>query len=406
MLKSDKSTMALSLWESNIGFLTGLMFCGAIAGLRKNSYLINYLSPQRQAELKAFQAHFQQKALHEWVTPIYENALTHARMLRRNLYHLHETSHNYNPPNHHKVIWHEGCTKVIDLGVIYNCSSKAPYVLIVPSLLNRGTIFDLGSPSSFSSYLVQQGFRPLVIEWGEPGDLEKNFTLQCYIKRLNTLTGVLKNQVLKNTTSSLIVLGYCMGGLLLLASKAHSFVKGMGLMAVPWNFSAMPQFPSSFHQFFLKYIMAEQNPVPSSLIQHYFQLLSWPSISKKLQNWGQANDTMKQNMIPLEQWLNEGYSLSQKVVMHCLQWYNNHNPSQSHVIDQKKIYFDSITCPVWACMPLKDKIVPPSASYSLYEQFKHITLHKPDVGHLGLFGSTQAKSKVWEPFTEWAKTIN
>ena len=56
-----------------------------------------------------------------------------------------------------------------------------PAVLVVPSLINRYYVLDLLPERSFLHHLAQQGLRPLVVDWGEPGTAERDFTLTDYI---------------------------------------------------------------------------------------------------------------------------------------------------------------------------------------------------------------------------------
>jgi len=47
-------------------------------------------------------------------------------------------------------------------------------VLVIPSLINRHYILDLLSERSFVRFLRAAGLRPLVIDWGEPGEPSAN----------------------------------------------------------------------------------------------------------------------------------------------------------------------------------------------------------------------------------------
>src|SRR5439155_5762689 len=75
------------------------------------------------------------------------------------------------------VRWRRGAARLLD----YGNAGAGPIVLIVPSLINRYTILDLLRERSFVRSLARAGVRPLVLDWGEPGAAEHDFTLSDYI---------------------------------------------------------------------------------------------------------------------------------------------------------------------------------------------------------------------------------
>src|SRR5205823_1248114 len=96
----------------------------------------------------------------------------------------------------------------------YGSARKAPAVLVVPSLINRYYVLDLLPEQSFLCHLAASGLRPFVVDWGEPGAAERDFTLSDYI------AGPLDRVLTKArdlTRGPVTIIGYCMGGLLALA---------------------------------------------------------------------------------------------------------------------------------------------------------------------------------------------
>ena len=74
------------------------------------------------------------------------------------------------------VLWQEGTTRLLD----YGPPGAAP-VLVVPSLINRAYILDLAPGNSLLRHLAGAGLRPLLVDWGRPGEAERGFTLDDYI---------------------------------------------------------------------------------------------------------------------------------------------------------------------------------------------------------------------------------
>ncbi len=75
------------------------------------------------------------------------------------------------------VAWQEANVRLLD----YGSACKAPAVLVVPSLINRYYVLDLLPEQSFLRHLAASGLRPFVVDWGEPGAAERDFTLSDYI---------------------------------------------------------------------------------------------------------------------------------------------------------------------------------------------------------------------------------
>ena len=49
--------------------------------------------------------------------------------------------------------------------------------LFVPSLVNRAHVLDLLPEASMLRWLAAAGVRPLLLDWGWPGEAERGFTL-------------------------------------------------------------------------------------------------------------------------------------------------------------------------------------------------------------------------------------
>jgi polyhydroxyalkanoate synthase len=96
---------------------------------------------------------------------------------------------------------------------------------------------DLTRERNLMRHLAHQGFRPLLVDWGVPREVERAFSLDDYLagrleKALDAACG------LANQPTS--VVGYCMGRLLTLAlaQRRPAQVVALILMATPWDFHA------------------------------------------------------------------------------------------------------------------------------------------------------------------------
>ena len=124
------------------------------------------------------------------------------------------------------AIWTEGSSRLLDYG-----SPDDPPVLVVPSLVNRAYVLDLMPEHSMLRFLATEGVRPLLLDWGYPGEVERNFTLSDYI------AGRLE-RAMEAVGQSLTLAGYCMGGLMAVAAahRRPDLVRRLVLLASPWDF--------------------------------------------------------------------------------------------------------------------------------------------------------------------------
>ena len=104
------------------------------------------------------------------------------------------------------VVWREGAMRLLD----YGQGGAGPPVLVIPSLINRYYVLDLLPEQSFLRHLAEAGLRPFMVDWGEPGPAEREFTLTDYISGPLDWAAA-KVSALAN--GPVAILGYCMGGL-------------------------------------------------------------------------------------------------------------------------------------------------------------------------------------------------
>ncbi|RYI27321.1 MAG: alpha/beta hydrolase, partial [Acetobacteraceae bacterium] len=87
------------------------------------------------------------------------------------------------------AIWAEGGSRLLDYS-----GGNGQAVVFVPSLINRAQVLDLLPGGSLLRFLAGQGIRPLLLDWGEPGPVERGFGLTDYIagrleRALEAVTG-------------------------------------------------------------------------------------------------------------------------------------------------------------------------------------------------------------------------
>ncbi|WP_334000446.1 alpha/beta fold hydrolase [Sphingomonas aurantiaca] len=84
--------------------------------------------------------------------------------------------------------------------------------------------------SSLLRWIAAQGFHAWLVDWGSPGDEDRDLDLTAHVERL--LLPLL--QVLPEPP---VVVGHCLGGTLALGAAAVTPVAGVATIAAPWHFA-------------------------------------------------------------------------------------------------------------------------------------------------------------------------
>jgi pimeloyl-ACP methyl ester carboxylesterase len=298
-------------------------------------------------------------------------------------------------------IWAEGETRVLDYG------GSGPVVLFVPSLVNRAYILDLDEPASFMRYLAAHGAHPLLLDWGWPGEVERQFTLTDYIAgRLDRALAAIEGPV--------VLAGFCMGGLLALASAQRNpkRISGLALLATPWDFHA--DNPDGARRLaaslaMMEPMLAASDTLPIDALQTLFAMLDPLGVSEKYRSFADLdpNSARAQRFVALEDWLNDGVPLPAPVARETLgQWYGANAPMRGQWrVAGLPVEPRQIPCPALIVAPSRDRLVPPDAAKPLAALIPRATLHEPQAGHIGMVAGMQAEKVLWQPFLQWLAAL-
>ena len=300
------------------------------------------------------------------------------------------------------TLWREGGTRLLD----YGPPSGAP-VLIVPSLINRAYILDLAPGKSLLRFLAEAGLRPLLLDWGRPGPLERRFSLTDYIA--GRLVRALEAAAAA-AGSPVTVVGYCMGGLLALAlaQLRRPLVAALALLATPWDFHA--ERPGQ-----ARLLGALAGPLtdgfsalgelPVDVLQTLFAALDPLLALRKFSRFaGLATDSVEEReFVAVEDWLNDGVPLALPVARDCLGgWYGENTPGRGiWRVAGEAILPDRISVPALVVLPAQDRIVPPATAVVLARALPAAEALRPPLGHIGMMVAREAPAAVWHPLAQW-----
>ena len=299
------------------------------------------------------------------------------------------------------AVWTEGSSSLRDYGGI------GPAVLFVPSLINKAYILDLSEQQSLLRWLAGQGVNPWLLDWGHPGDLERSFSLDDYVA--GRLVRAF-DAVQELTGGPVAVAGYCMGGLLALglAQLRADRVKGLALLATPWDFHAGDGDRARALAAMLPLLEPQLDlfgALPVDMLQMLFAGLDPFGIQRKFEAFAELKpDGPRADLfVALEDWLNDGVPLAAPVARECIGgWYGENSPAKGNwIIAGQAIRPEQLDIPAIALIPARDRIVPPLSALAVADALPSCQTAHVDAGHIGMVVGSGMKKAVWAVLRDW-----
>ena len=301
--------------------------------------------------------------------------------------------------------WQEGGSRLLDYGPEQQGADRS--VLVVPSLVNRAYVLDLLKGHSMLRFLAASGVRTYLLDWGWPEALEREFTLTDYI------AGRLERALMAIQTP-VVLIGYCMGGLLALAAalRRPDRVRALALLATPWDFHAgnaaqahavaslLPIFEPAL-QFW--------HALPVDFLQSLFALLDPFGVAGKYRAFARLpqHSFRAQLFVALEDWLNDGVPLAAPVARETLWgWYGQNTPVRGEWrVAGLAVRPQQLAMPALVVTPVRDRIVPPESARPLAEALPQARLLLAEAGHIGMVAGSTAKHALWQPLLAWLEQV-
>ncbi len=298
------------------------------------------------------------------------------------------------------VIWSKGNARLLALMP----RKHDAVILMVPSLINRWNILDLHQDCSMARFLLHHGFNVQVLDWGEPGELEKSLNVRSYIEEI--LIPAIEHA---GKTAPVYLLGYCMGGTMAVAAAQllDKAIAGLVLLAAPWDFAVEPFAAHRKTLASAASALKDHGTFSSNIVQAMFHLNDPFLFQRKFQRLGRGEITgfERELFMLVEEWVNDGVNLSAPAAKECLNQWIGGNTLQNGAwaVGGRIIQPGLIKVPTLAVIPVKDKIVPPPSAFALADNIPLCTTLTPDCGHIGITASLSAAKLCWQPMLEWIR---
>ena len=252
-------------------------------------------------------------------------------------------------------------------------------------------------------FLAGNGLRPLLLDWGWPGEVEQRFTLTDYVAgRLERAIASLGRKV--------ILAGYCMGGLMAVAAaqRRPDLIEKVVLLATPWDFHAADEPAARRIASLLPFLepgMTASGTLSVDGLQVLFSMAEPGAVAAKYRNFGKQDQASARGtmFVAIEDWLNDGIPLAAPVARETLAgWYGANTPARGEWrIAGEAIRPERLRLPAFVALPSRDRIVPPQSAKALADLIPGAIQHIPAAGHVGMVAGSTAKNGLWKPLAAW-----
>ncbi len=276
-------------------------------------------------------------------------------------------------------------------------------IVMVPSLINRWYVLDLGPGRSLIEWLVAQGHEVFCIDWGTPGPEDRYLTWDDiagrYVGRAVRVAARL------GRSGQAHVLGYCLGGTLVVSYVAAfpERVKSMIALAAPIDFDhagMMSQWTRT-PTFDVRALLEAFGNVPWPLMQASFNMLK-PTLraAKTVALLDRAwDDEFLEGFLATERWGHDNVSFPGACYARYIEdlYRGNALVRGGFSVAGRPAELANITCPTLALAFADDHIVPLPSAAPLVDRIasRDKQLVVQDGGHVGAVVSRKASTRLW-----------
>jgi polyhydroxyalkanoate synthase subunit PhaC len=310
----------------------------------------------------------------------------------------------------HSVVWTENKWRLLRFAPAQ--PRFATPILMVPSLINRWYVLDLGPQRSLIEWLVAQGHEVFCIDWGTPGAEDRYLTWDEIAGRY--IGRAVRIASRYGRTGKAHVLGYCLGGTLAVSYVAAfpEYVASLLALAAPIDFEhagIMAQWTRT-PTFDVRAILEAFGNVPWPLMQASFNMLK-PTLraAKTVALLDRAwDDEFLEGFLATEHWGHDNVSFPGACYARYIEelYRGNRFIRGGFSVMGRPAELHQITCPVLALAFADDHIVPLPSAAPLVDRVasRDKQLVVQSGGHVGAVVSRKAADRLWPVMHEfWAK---
>lgn len=267
-------------------------------------------------------------------------------------------------------------------------------VVFIPSLINPPFVLDLEEDKSLLRWLATQGMRPMLVDWGTPDAAARHESVDFHIEKLLV-------PMLESLGEPPVLVGYCLGGTIALATACLTPAAGLATIAAPWKFNrygtALPAIMAHWQA--ARAACDAMGLVPMEVLQAGFWQMDTARTIAKFERFGRLDSASPQAraFVALEDWANGGAPLTFAAGEQMFDRFfaANRPGSGRWWIGGARVSPGSLACPAIEFISATDRIVPAATAVGLR------TGRTLQSGHVGMIVGGRARAELWEPLRDW-----
>jgi polyhydroxyalkanoate synthase len=306
----------------------------------------------------------------------------------------------------YQVFWQKNQVRCLQINKQLSPNQRT--LLIIPSLINRYYILDLTEKLSLVRYLSNNNVNVFLLDWDRPREEDFAFDSASYILQyIQPLMNILREQF-----NNLHIMGYCIGGLLALASSVCNLdaYKSLILLATPWDFHSDDYNKilwNNLHLQITKHWCDKSPLISGEYIAWLFYLTDPINFAEKYKRFNMLDEGSEayNRFLAVENWVNDTVPLTSSFARECLiDWAcNNMTLKEEWRVGDMIISPKQLKIPTLLVAPQYDKIVPTSNALSIAKDMNNVNILSPKTGHIGAIIGKERMNNLWNPLLEWLK---
>jgi polyhydroxyalkanoate synthase len=322
-----------------------------------------------------------------------------------------------------EIVWSRGKAR------LYRYEPEEPKkhpvpILLVYALILRPYILDLVPGNSLVEYLLERGFDVYMLDWGIPGEEDRNLSFEDYV--LDYLPEAVEALLSSSHAEGLTLFGYCQGGTMA-AMHASLFpdkpLKNLVLLATPIDFA--PEDPGLFglwtvltgERHFDPYLLFDSmveafGNVPADLPGRLIEagtsaltpLAAYAGTYANLREHIKREESLSA-LLAVSKWVDDGVPFPGEAFRRWIRdFYHKNKLARGELeLRGRRVDLANIRCPVLNVAGEKDYICPLSQAKPTMDLVgsKDKEMLVLNAGHVGLMVGPVTKEKLWPRIGDW-----
>jgi polyhydroxyalkanoate synthase subunit PhaC len=288
-------------------------------------------------------------------------------------------------------------------------------ILIVYALINRPYVLDLIPGNSLIEYLVNEGFDVYMLDWGIPGDEDKDMSFEDYV--LDYLPRAAKKVMRISGADEFTLFGYCMGGTMsaMYASLFPERLKNLVLLTTPTDFSRKD---IGLYNLFTneKYLNPELladafGNIPGEMIDNGNRMLKPITnyVGTYVSMWERIfDDKPMETWLAMNKWVNDGPPFPGAAFKQWIHEFYQQNKLVKGEIQLRgrRVDLSNIRVPLLNIAGTRDHIcaLPQAEATMNLVSSQDKEFFALEAGHVGLMTGRGAKKGLWPKVVDWLST--